>query len=139
MNEPWTKSQKISAIKWGAHKSAKEHLREEYTDFCNKWFWTILPADLVLDELSLRLSPLGCVPQRDRRPRMISDYTYIRVNSDTLQLAPPEAMQFGRALKRVLQRICKANPTFGVVYLSKIDISDGFYRMACALSYQPQP
>jgi len=36
---------------WGPHKSAKEHLpflREEYTDFCNKRFWTILPAGLVL-------------------------------------------------------------------------------------------
>ena len=80
---------------WGPHKSAKEHLpflREEYTDFCNKRFWTILPTDLVL--------------------------------------APPKAMQFGRALKRVLQRIYKANPKFGPVYLSKIDISDGFYRIA---------
>ena len=47
-----------------------------------------------------------------------------------MQLAPPEAMQFGRALKRVLQRIYKANPKFGPVYLSEIDISDGFYRIA---------
>ena len=39
-------------------------------------------------------------------------------------------MQFGRALFRVLQRIRFANPAFGPVYLSKIDISDGFYRVA---------
>ena len=38
-------------------------------------------------------------------------------------------MQFDRALKRVLQRIYKANSKFGHVYLSKIDISDGFYRI----------
>ena len=140
-NKPWNRSQKIAALERGPHKSAKEHLpflREEYTDFCNKRFWTILPADLVLDELFLRLSPLGCVPQRDRRPRMISDYTYFRVNGDTLQLAPPEAMQFGRALKRVLQRIYKANPKFGPVYLSKIDISDGFYRIAVRTEDAPK-
>ena len=95
----------------------------------NKGHWILLPADMVLHLRNLRLSPLGVVPQRDRRPRTISDYTFFDVNADTAPLAPKEAMQFGRALHRILQKILQANPRFGPVYLSKIDISDGFYRV----------
>jgi hypothetical protein len=39
-------------------------------------------------------------------------------------------MQFGRALLRVLQKIARSDPLLGPVYLSKIDIADGFYRIA---------
>jgi hypothetical protein len=39
---------------------------------------------------------------------------------------PHEAMQFGRALERLLFHIRHANPRYGPVYLNKIDISDGF-------------
>jgi hypothetical protein len=39
-------------------------------------------------------------------------------------------MQFGRALLRILQKIARSDPRLGPVYLSKIDISDGFYRIA---------
>ena len=38
-------------------------------------------------------------------------------------------MQFGRALERMLRHIRHANPCHGPVYLAKIDISDGFYRI----------
>jgi hypothetical protein len=38
-------------------------------------------------------------------------------------------MQFGRALHRILRVILKAHPRFGPVYMCKIDISDGFYRV----------
>jgi hypothetical protein len=38
-------------------------------------------------------------------------------------------MQFGRALWIILNAIARANLNLGPVYLSKIDISDGFYRI----------
>ena len=94
-----------------------------------KGHWVLLPAHLLLDEEELRLSPLGVVPQRDRRPRTISDYSYFLVNTDTSDAAPRDAMQFGRVLQRILQRIRRADPKYGPVYLSKIDIADGFYRV----------
>ena len=78
---------------------------------------------------NLRVSPLGVVPQRDRRPRLIVDYSFSGVNEETVPLAPREAMQFGRALQRVLTTIVKADPRFGHVYLSQIDIANGFYRV----------
>jgi hypothetical protein len=54
--------------------------------------WTLLPARLVLNELQLRLSPLGVVHQRDRRPRTISDYSFFGVNHETLTLSPAKCM-----------------------------------------------
>lgn len=76
------------------------------------------------------MSPLGAVHhQRDRQPRLIVDYSFSDVNAETLQLAPPEAMQFGRCLQRVLPRVVHADPAYGPVYLSKINIADGFYRV----------
>ena len=91
--------------------------------------WTLLPATLVTELTHLRLSPLGIIPQHDCRPRTIVDYTFFDVNHDTLLLAPSEAMQFGRALQRLLSRILHADPRFGPIYISKIDIADGFYRI----------
>jgi hypothetical protein len=103
--------------------------RDEFVNMTDKGQWVVLPARLVLNQTNLRLSPLGVVPQRDRRPRTISDYSFFMVNEDTADLAPAESMQFGRALWRILNAIARANPTLGPVYLSKVDIADGFYRI----------
>jgi hypothetical protein len=116
----------------GSHHSVAAHVafvRDEMADFAAKGFWTVLPFDLIQHLPGLRLSPLGCVPQRNQRPRLIVDLTFYDVNDDTIKIAPPAAMQFGRALDRLLYRVRHANPRFGPVYLSKIDVSDGFYRI----------
>jgi hypothetical protein len=129
---PWTFAQKAAALFRGPHQSAAKHipfLRQEFVDMIRKGQWTLLPARLVLNELQLRLSPLGVVPQRDRRPRTISDYTFFGVNHETVALSPAECMQFGKALWRILRHIKSANPHLGPVYMSKIDIADGFYRV----------
>lgn len=44
-------------------------------------------------------------------------------------MAPPDAMQFGRALQRIPQETHHANPVHGPVHLSKINIADGFCRV----------
>ena len=69
------------------------------------------------------------VPQRDRRSRLIVDYSFSGVNEDTVPLASKEAMQFGRALQRVMAKIVHAEPHYGPVFMSKIDVADGFYRV----------
>jgi hypothetical protein len=90
--------------------------------------WVLLPARLILGERNLKLSPLGVAPQRDRRPRTISDYSFFKVN-DAIPLSPSETMQFGHALQRILHAIARSDPRLSLVYLSKIDIVDGFYRI----------
>jgi hypothetical protein len=129
-NEPWPLAKKIQALNRGPHASAINHvefLRDEFVNMTDKGQWVVLPARLVLNKTNLRLSPLGVVLQRDRRPRTISDHSFFMVNEDTVDLAPAESMQFGRALWRILNAIARANPTLGPVYLSKVDIADGFY------------
>lgn len=129
---PWDQATIVEAAHCGSHRSAEEDIEfvcDEMLQFCAQGFWTVLPLSVALALPHLRLSPLGVVPQRDRRSRLIVDYTFSGVNTETARLAPSEAMQFGRALHRVLTKIVYANPVYGPVYLAKIDIADGFYRI----------
>jgi hypothetical protein len=66
------------------------------------------------------------------------DLSFYGINKDTVQLAPQEAMQFGRALDRLLYKIRHANPKYGPVYMAKIDISDGFYRIGLTPDTAPK-
>lgn len=137
---PWTLERLEQCVARGPHKSAKAEsafVRNEIADFCDKGFYTVLPFDLVKDLPHLRLSPLGVVPQRNRRPRLIVDLSFWGINDDTIRLAPAESMQFGRTLERILYNVRHANPAFGPVYMSKYDLSDGFYRIPLDPVYAP--
>ena len=126
---PWSEKLLAQRVKRGSHQSCKEHkpfLREEMLDFVNKGFFTLLPWRLVKDPPGLRVSPLGIIPQRERRPRLTVDHSFCGTNAETVQLAPSEAMQFGRTLERTLQKIRHADPHHGPVCLSKVDLADGF-------------
>jgi hypothetical protein len=55
--------------------------------------------------------------------------------------APPEAMQFGGALKGIPHDMRHANPTYGPVHLSKYDIKDGYkykYLSMMLIYFVPQ-
>ena len=84
---PWSESDLEYRLSRGSHKSCDEHLdflRGEMLEFVQKGFWTVLPYRLLKDRhqrklrglRDLRLSPLGIIPQRDRRPRLIVDYSF---------------------------------------------------------------
>jgi hypothetical protein len=94
-----------------------------------KRFWIVLPATDVIGNPELRVSPVGVVPQKERRPRIICDYTFSNVNQESIPLGPEDAMQFGRALLRLLTQIVQADPRFGAVLMAKFDLSDGYYRV----------
>lgn len=129
---PWSLSQLDARAARGSHPSALEHidfLGEEFLDFGRKGFWILLPYEAIKNEPGLRLSPLGVVPHDGRRPRVISDYSFWFINGETADLAPPGAMQFGTAPLRMQEDLMRANPIFGPVYMSKNDMSDGFYRI----------
>jgi hypothetical protein len=71
---PWDKARINAAVRRGPHKSAKDHrafLHTEMADMIDKHQWIVLPFDQVQDLPNLRVSPIGVVPQRDRRPRTI--------------------------------------------------------------------
>ena len=95
----------------------------------SKMQWTVLPISAVQHLPGLRISPPGVVPQRDRRPRWIVDYSFSGVNAETLAIAAVDSMQFGHALDRILREILLSDPALGPVQMLKVDISDGFYRV----------
>jgi hypothetical protein len=133
MSTPWSPEKRKQALRRGAHKSAtrqfRQFLHEDMADYIAKRFWTVLPYPAIKDMPHLKLAPCGVVPQRERRPRPIIDYTFSGVNQDSLPLAPAHSMQFGSALQRILQRLAYANPSFGPVHMLKFDLSDGYYRV----------
>jgi hypothetical protein len=138
---PWGAWQCAEAMRRGSHKSsedAREFVATEMLEFCEQGYWVVLPYSLARQLANLRLSPLGVVPQRDRRPRLIVDYTFSRVNADTVPMAPREAMQFGRALQRVCSSLIHADPRYGPVAMAKIDIADGFYRVSLRVEDIPK-
>jgi hypothetical protein len=139
----WTFAQKAATLTRGPHQSASKHIpfhRQEFVDMIHKGQWTVLPAILVLHEPQIHLSPLGFVPQRHggRERLVISDYTFFGLNHETVPLSPSECMQFVRALWRILRHGKSANPHHGPIYLSKIDIADGFYRICVRASDVPK-
>jgi hypothetical protein len=93
---PWTRLQVQRALSWGPHKSAHkyiDYLEEEFVDMINKGQWVVLPYSAVRHLPGLHISPPGVIPQRNRRPRWIVDYSWWDVNADTLPLLAMEAMQ----------------------------------------------
>jgi len=130
----WSKGRKVASLARGPHKSAKYHipfLRIEYCDMIKKGHF---PAKDVLHMPKLCLSPLGWFPRGLTGQAQSPTTVFFGVNEDMVPLAPKEAMQFGKVLPRLLQCVHDANPKFGPVYMSKIDIVDGFYRLDLQLN-----
>ena len=94
----------------------------------------MLPYELVRHLDALMLSPAAVKEERERKPRLLCDHSWpwawAPINETTIPHAPPEAMQFGGTLPRLLKDIRHANPKFGPVRACKHDIKDGFYRLS---------
>eukprot|EP00536_Pseudo-nitzschia_multiseries_P004748 jgi/Psemu1/10740/gm1.10740_g len=78
-------------------------LKEEYSDMMDKQQqWRVLMSHLIWNFPDLCISPLGSVPKRERRGRMISDSCSFGMNAETLQFVPLEAMmQFEQTITRM--------------------------------------
>jgi hypothetical protein len=133
---PWPTARKRQAYHRGPHPSAAilfpAFLLEDMADMVNMGYWTVLPFAAVQNLPHLALAPAGVVPQRERRPRPIIDYSFNQVNQASAPVAPYPAMQFRRALLHILQRIVYANSEHGPVFLAKLDLADGYYRIPLA-------
>ena len=131
---PLTPEQLAAAIAYESHNSCNRDpsfLRIEMMDFVEKGFWIVLPLEDAVGLNGLRLSPASLVPQRNRWDRIVIDYTWSGVNEATRHLSP-DSMQFGHGLQRILQRIYDADPRHGPIYMMKVDIANGFYRVGLA-------
>ena len=142
-DRPWTPEEVDAAARRGCHQSAntyRDFLYGELADMMDQGQWLVLPLKLAKTLPNLRISPIGVVPQHERRPRTIVDYSFPKeknLNLSTVPLFHRESMQFGRALQRILGRIARADPRHGPVHLSKTDIADGFYNVRLSLDDLP--
>jgi hypothetical protein len=111
---PWPLIQKDAAVRRGPHPSAAHihtsFLLGDMLEMVKMGFWLVLPYSALRHETHLCIAPSGVVPQCDHRPRPIMDYTFNGVNQASADVAPNQAMQFGGALQRLLQRLAYCNP-----------------------------
>jgi hypothetical protein len=132
-DDPWTLTQRDSVLQRGPHKSAAEEFSkfivEDMFDYVQMGYWVVLPYASVRHLPNLPLAPAGVVPQRERRPRPIIDYSFYNTNAACLPYAPLQAMQFGTALPRLLERLVYCNRAYGPPIMAKIDLADGYYRV----------
>jgi len=132
-DDPWTVTQLDTVLQKGPHRSAAAEFAnfivEDMFDYVQMGYWVVLPYASVRHLPNLRLAPAGVVPQRERRPRPIMDYSFYNTNAACLPYAPLQAMQFGTALPRLLERLVYCNRTHGPPVLAKIDLADGYYRV----------
>lgn len=137
MSPSWTHNHCVNVFKRGPHVSAsklyRDFLHQDMVDYVNKKFWCVLPFSAVKHYPHLKLAPCGVVPQWDRRPRPIMDYTYTSVNQMSVPLALMHSMQIGKTLPRILQRLAYANTSFGPPAMLKFDLSDRYYRIRLSL------
>jgi hypothetical protein len=95
---PWSDEKITATLARGPHKSAFDYaafLGEELGEFVLKGQWIVLPYSVICKlprrlQRQLRVSPMGVVPQREHRPRVIVDYSFFGVNNETVRLAPRE-------------------------------------------------
>ena len=128
----WASECKDRSMQWGPHPSTRPYLHfleSDMADMITKGYWVVLPYDLVKDISNLRISPMGAIPQCERQPRTIVNYSFSGINQEAHRGTPPVAMQFGRALEQALWKMATADPAQAPPHLLKIDLSDGFYHV----------
>ena len=92
--------------------------------------WVVLMNSVSKEHTELSLIPPEVNEYQDWRPRWIEKYSYSNINSNSLPIVSISAMQYGRALERLIREVVIADPFLGTIYVLKADVSVGFYRIA---------
>ena len=144
--DPWSHDQIITALKRGAHISAKVPRARDYllkqSHEKEKEGFVILKrwGDIKSSyHKNLKLSPVAMVPHKSRDFRVILDLSFNllfhgkrrpSVNESTNILAPQKAMaQLGHVLRRMLYNMATHYSLRQPFKFCKVDIKDGFWRM----------
>ena len=72
---------------------------------------------------------VSVIPQEGRRPRLIFYLMCSVLNKATVCKSPSEAMRFGGNLYWVIRRVIIEDPSIGLVYLSKLNLSDLYIHL----------
>jgi hypothetical protein len=143
----WTKTHIELALKRGPHISAKQkkaaiQLQIETQDKIKHGYARTVQWKDIKDNIpsQLKISPIAMIPHKTRKFRAILDLSFNlhhqgkkhpSVNEKTHKLAKAEAMsQLGLAIKRIISTMAKNHDTNKPFKFTKLDIKDGFWRMA---------
>ena len=131
---PWTAECIQSCVDHGPHPLATLHhdfLCDEYANFIEAGFWVVLPlAQVQALNKDLCISPMAVKEvEHNHCPCIIMDHTWFGVNDHTILDLPHEVMQFGGTWPCILWLLRHADPSARPIYLSKYNITDGFYCM----------
>ena len=142
----WELSHIREAVRKGAHVSAlypvaRKVLREETMEKVKEGFAKIVKfGDLLRDmPKKLKISPVAMIPHKSRQYRAILDLSFnlemngkkmSSVNDGTVSTAPQHSMnELDRVLNRMISLIASAKNETQPFLFSKLDISDGFWRV----------
>ena len=121
-----------AAILYGSPASASkeaEFIRAALAEQVQAGHVAIFLLEPVTALQNLWLSPVAVIPRVGRRPQLMFDLTWIRINNISERLSPMEAIRLGGWLLRILKQLLTADPRLGPVYLSKVDLVDTYMRL----------
>ena len=137
----WTLDTINAAIATGPHVSTLTpettvFYQQELLEWAQRGFRIILLVDMSLLVFGsrIRISRLASMDQANRKPRLICNYSAApdvvtpAVNAFTKKSTAPNVMQFWSCLPQFLKKIWNADPSDGLVWLSKWEISDDFHQ-----------
>ena len=67
------------------------------------------------------------VARLENRGMRLRNYSFTSIDAKTFPIAALSAIQYGRALDRLIRDLVISYPSLGPVYVLEADISDGFY------------
>ena len=133
---------KIGVALWREpHSSTMLHsyfLHNKFVSMIDSNQLVILPYSDVRLLKKLRISSSRVIPQWDKRPWWIQDYTYLDINNKTLPLLPTNALQYGWVFDRLTRQILLADPQYGLIYILKCSIADGYCCLGLCIRDIPE-
>lgn len=143
----WSREHIIQLLRRGPHKSAKSKkaiafLRNETDAKVKEHYAKVVKWKDIKHNVpaKLKISPVAMVPHKSKMFRCILDLSFgLRVgetqfpsvNDATIPQSKQESMlQLGQALKRIIQTMARERKPGHPFYFTKLDIKDGFWRMA---------
>ena len=131
-NLPSTHTSTVTSLRRGVHIAAKRlcsFIRMELLHQAKAGYVTILPFSTLQHFNNLLISPVAVILQDDHKLRLIFDYSSYGIDNALVDIAPTEAMKFGKAFYRIISKIQDSYPKLGSTQLYKIALVDGYVRV----------
>ena len=145
--EKWTVEMVEAALRKGNHSSAntpaaRQYLLDEIQKKVSDGYQKLVKWKDIKDNIpdNIKISPIACIEHKSRAFRVILDLSYRlwfkgsripSVNEATNLQSPQKAMaELGNVLRRIIHILCENFNVELPFKFAKVDIKDGFWRLA---------